>query len=1071
MRMTKGIVSFAFVCLFLLPHALEAATIPASSTLEEVDLNSSGARFADTHLAAISSDASVVVFLSYEPFTLLGHLYLRNRLASSTIEIGHATTGNNFIGGGFTSMSGDGRVVAYELYDTLTSTYNLYAYESGSAKLIASNSLPMAHALSGDGRYLIYTYGRTSGEVRLLDRSNGQTTTIAAGSLSYEAPTITPDGRFAAFDSYDSVQGLRNVMLYDAQTAITSIAFAGQPALIPYYPSISDDGNTIAFQVYDSRGVFWYEGVYHAYILNRSTNAVTDAGRGVSDINPNSLSGDGRFLLYQRNGVYAFDRTSASTTLAVGSDNGISQNVPISKDGKWIAFETCDGPLSGTGTFCVNFHTYLISNPFLPAASSTAATSTPPAACTMECNSNVLFLPGIESSRLYGSNDNKLWEPFGDQDVRDLYLSEAGQGLGDGIYAKEGGIIDESPFSGFGLNIYKSFIEKMDQLKTNGDIVDWEPVAYDWRLSLDDLMNYGNDVNGRIYYTGSLRSTSTPYVIQQLRRLAATSRTGKVTIIAHSNGGLVAKRLTDVLGSEASQLIDKMIFVAVPQAGTPEAVFEGLHGSQIGPLGINAHANVTRAFASTSPMFYHLLPSDGYFTYVDQPVVTFDSSLPNWIARYGSKITTEGTLKNFLTDSYGRVDAETGPLNQPVQLKTDLLANAQILHDDLDNWAPPEGVQLIQIAGWGVPTTKSGIKYSQNKDGNIAPEAVTTIDGDGTVVVPSALWTPSTIASDYWVNLRAYNSENPDNFGPLEITHARILEVPSLISFLEDNILNAANSVGTYAYLSNTSPVSTSDRLKYELHSPLSLDAYDDLGNHTGVSTTSGAIEENIPGTYYDEVGDVKYIYTETDKPLHIVMDGYATSTFTFEVEELHGDAIVATTTWKEMPTTPNTLVRLDSPSDIYSLSTLNIDIDGDGTNDYMLPAKMDGVVTIGYRWDGFAQPINDTAHQIGESLSVFKAGSTVPVKFQLKKPDGTIVQAPTDPVWLSPQKGAAMSSQVGESIYTDLGTAGNSFKWDPIAQQYIYNWSTKGLIAGFWYKLLVQLDDGSFKSVIIGLK
>ena len=46
------------------------------------------------------------------------------------------------------------------------------------------------------------------------------------------------------------------------------------------------------------------------------------------------------------------------------------------------------------------------------------------------------------------------------------------------------------------------------------------------------------------------------------------------------------------------------------------------------------------------------------------------------------------------------------------------------------------------------------------------------------------------------------------------------------------------------------------------------------------------------------------------------------------------------------------------------------------------------------YRWDGFSQPINDTAHQIDLGVSVFKGGSTVPAKFQLKKADGTVVQA-----------------------------------------------------------------------------
>ena len=36
---------------------------------------------------------------------------------------------------------------------------------------------------------------------------------------------------------------------------------------------------------------------------------------------------------------------------------------------------------------------------------------------------------------------------------------------------------------------------------------------------------------------------------------------------------------------------------------------------------------------------------------------------------------------------------------------------------------------------------------------------------------------------------------------------------------------------------------------------------------------------------------------------------------------------------------------------------------------------------------------------------------------------------------------------------------------------QYIYNWSTKGLAAGFYYRIGVRLDDGATYTVNIGLK
>lgn len=63
------------------------------------------------------------------------------------------------------------------------------------------------------------------------------------------------------------------------------------------------------------------------------------------------------------------------------------------------------------------------------------------------------------------------------------------------------------------------------------------------------------------------------------------------------------------------------------------------------------------------------------------------------------------------------------------------------------------------------------------------------------------------------------------------------------------------------------------------------------------------------------------------------------------------------------------------------------------------------------------------------------------------------------------------MSATVDESVYTDTATSGTVFKWDPEDQQYIYNWNTKGLDAGFWYKTSVKLDDGYTYSVNVGLK
>lgn len=125
------------------------------------------------------------------------------------------------------------------------------------------------------------------------------------------------------------------------------------------------------------------------------------------------------------------------------------------------------------------------------------------------------------------------------------------------------------------------------------------------------------------------------------------------------------------------------------------------------------------------------------------------------------------------------------------------------------------------------------------------------------------------------------------------------------------------------------------------------------------------------------------------------------------------------------------------------------------------------GSYKVVYRFDGFLQPINDTAHQIGVATSVFKGGSTVPVKFQLKTASGTVVLSSSAPKWLTPDQGSAMSLPVDESLHTAAADSGSSYRGD--GGQYIYNWKTG--TGGHYYRIGVLLDDGQAHFVNIGLR
>ncbi len=121
------------------------------------------------------------------------------------------------------------------------------------------------------------------------------------------------------------------------------------------------------------------------------------------------------------------------------------------------------------------------------------------------------------------------------------------------------------------------------------------------------------------------------------------------------------------------------------------------------------------------------------------------------------------------------------------------------------------------------------------------------------------------------------------------------------------------------------------------------------------------------------------------------------------------------------------------------------------------------------YRFDGFGSPINDPTLTAGAARSVFKAGSTIPVRIQLKNAAGTIVTPETAPLWGTPQKGSATSAAPNESVWSQPETSGITF--DRAGDTWHFNWSTKEAEAGYTYRISVRLDDGTVRSVVIAIR
>jgi len=114
-----------------------------------------------------------------------------------------------------------------------------------------------------------------------------------------------------------------------------------------------------------------------------------------------------------------------------------------------------------------------------------------------------------------------------------------------------------------------------------------------------------------------------------------------------------------------------------------------------------------------------------------------------------------------------------------------------------------------------------------------------------------------------------------------------------------------------------------------------------------------------------------------------------------------------------------------------------------------------------------FLPPINTPGH--GIPVSVFKAGSTIPVKFQVFDAFGTPIDfaVATISFW---KYSAVVPSGEEEMTVASQANTGILFRYDPISQQYIFNLSTKGFPKGNYF-IRVTLDSGQQPQVNIGLK
>jgi Bacterial Ig-like domain/HYR domain len=150
----------------------------------------------------------------------------------------------------------------------------------------------------------------------------------------------------------------------------------------------------------------------------------------------------------------------------------------------------------------------------------------------------------------------------------------------------------------------------------------------------------------------------------------------------------------------------------------------------------------------------------------------------------------------------------------------------------------------------------------------------------------------------------------------------------------------------------------------------------------------------------------------------------------------------------------------LPASGSTFALGTTTVTCSASDTRNNSSQATFKVNVTVSAT--SFLQPINL------DGDSIFKLGSTVPVKFQLTGDSAGITNAVAN-LRIAKVSNNVLGDEL-EAVTSTPASTGSLFRYDATSGQYIYNWGTKGYTAGT-YQLRIDLGDGVTRTVLISLK
>jgi pimeloyl-ACP methyl ester carboxylesterase len=373
---------------------------------------------------------------------------------------------------------------------------------------------------------------------------------------------------------------------------------------------------------------------------------------------------------------------------------------------------------------------------------------------------------------------------------------------------------------------------------------------YDWRRDLHDVA---------VTDDPQLKNLSLKQIIEQI---ASTTGSSKLDIVAHSQGGLVVKRLL-YEKPEYQDKINKLVFVGTPNLGAPKATKALLYGDSmdVSFLGMGLDPEEVKNIGHNMPAVYELMPSQEYFNHSDGYLGSTQSA---WTSLLGlGNVLNYSSSKTLLSDK---------------GLNTELINQAESFHA-YDNFMPTVS-KLYNIVGCQTGTMDKIFVRGENES-----PLLKYGPGDGTVP-----------------EFSADHLSNATTFYALDSSHGTMLTQDGIRQQIV-NIIAGAN----LSTKGNITPFLSDCHFngrQVAVHSPVDLHIYDEQNNHVGPNS-EGQIDLDIPGVQYDIVGHEKFAFLPPGHTYKVKLIATDAGSFSFDSTVISDNHVVNTAHYDSVPITP----------------------------------------------------------------------------------------------------------------------------------------------------------------------